>query len=467
MLSILKSEKVLKLNNNWKFEWIISLLFILFGIIGWQTFYIIGALPVIILSIGLILIYNNFKYAIPAILVLLFSYNNGFDIDHFPFEIVIPVVLFVGFIFWYTIKNFKKSYLSYPKTCIGMLILSVGFIIPIFWSKAVGNNTVLYIMYFSWLLYTLLYLLLCCNLKKDCFRIVVFTLSWLSVLITYELVISAIRFHIDNPDESILDFWAYIGWGLCNEAGIMLCFLMPFVFYEFFKSKTMSMSLISLFKIFLLIGGILVTTSRGSILFGGLEAISLFILSLILKYDNKKMKLLFSFLAISLIVSVAMVFINRTSILEDVINIVFHYKFTANGRDLIWKAGKEFYLSSPLTIILGSGIVSEITELSVYGGVQNTFNVYHNTILEVLVSAGIPGLIGLCIHLFEKYKMLIKKGWLFGLVFTVGYLFVDLYGLIDNTYGMYYYMVPLAIVLATFMHAESTELYDEVNNNLF
>ena len=162
-----------------------------------------------------------------------------------------------------------------------------------------------------------------------------------------------------------------------------------------------------------------------------------------------------------------MVFIKKTNIVDDVINIVFHYRFTANGRDLIWNAGKGFYLSSPLTIIFGSGIVSEIIELDVYGGVQSTFNVYHNTILEVLVSAGIPGAIGLAIHLFEKYKMLVKKGWLFGLVFAAGYLFVDLYGLIDNTYGMYYYMVPLAIVLATFIHAEDTELFDKVNNDLF
>ena len=467
MLDFFKSEKILKLNNNWKFEWIISLIFVLFGIIGWQTFYIIGALPIIILSIALILIYNNFKYGIPAILVLLFSYNNGFNIEHFPFEIVIPVVLFVIFIFWYTIKNFKKTNIKYLKTCIGMIILSVGFIIPIFWSKAVGNNYVLYIMYFSWLLYTLLYLLLACNLKKDCFKVVVFTLSWLSLLITYELVISAIKYHIEFPEENILEFWAYIGWGLCNEAGIMLCFIMPFVFYEFFKSKTLVVSLISLFKIFILLGGIAVTTSRGSILFGGMEAAVLFLLAFILKYDNKKMKLSFLLVLSALIISVAMVFIKKTNIVDDVINIVFHYRFTANGRDLIWNAGKGFYLSSPLTIIFGSGIVSEIIELDVYGGVQSTFNVYHDTILEVLVSAGIPGAIGLAIHLFEKYKMLVKKGWLFGLVFAAGYLFVDLYGLIDNTYGMYYYMVPLAIVLATFMHADNTELFDKVNNDLF
>lgn len=467
MLSILKSEKILKLNNNWKFEWIISLIFVLFGIIGWQSYYIIGALPVIILSIALILIYNNFKYGIPAVLVLLFSYNNGFNIDQFPFEIVIPVIIFVAFIFWYTIKNFKKTNIKYLKSCIGMLVLSVGFIIPIFWSKAVGNNYVLYIMYFSWLLYTLLYLLLCCNLKKDCFRIVVFTFSWLSLLITYELVISAIRFHMENPDESILDFWAYIGWGLCNEAGIILCVIMPFVFYEFYQSKLMIMSLISLLKILIVFGGIAVTTSRGSILFGGLEAAALLSLSLILKYDYKKMKLAFLFLTFSIIISAAMIYINKTTIIEDVKNIIFHYKLTANGRDLIWKSGKEHYYSSPLTVIFGSGIVSEIIELDVYGGVQNTFNVYHDTILEVLVSAGIPGFVGLSIHLIEKYKMLVKKSWVFGLVFAVGYLFVDLYGLIDNTYGMYYYMVPLAIILATFNKTDNIELYDKVNYNLF
>ena len=41
---------------------------------------------------------------------------------------------------------------------------------------------------------------------------------------------------------------------------------------------------------------------------------------------------------------------------------------------------------------------------------------------------------------------------------------VDLYGLIDNTYGMYYYMVPLCITMATINNCSDTELFK--NNEL-
>ena len=63
--------------------------------------------------------------------------------------------------------------------------------------------------------------------------------------------------------------------------------------------------------------------------------------------------------------------------------------------------------------------------------------------------------------------MVFKKDNVFKFTFLIGYLFVDIYGLIDNTYGMYYYMVPLVMVLAIFSLSDNYELYDKINENLF
>ena len=76
----------------------------------------------------------------------------------------------------------------------------------------------------------------------------------------------------------------------------------------------------------------------------------------------------------------------------------------------------------PRNLIFGGGIISKIEERSVYNQMQNTFLVYHSTILEVLVSGGIIGAIGLCIHLFEKYKMLMKKGKIFLLILLLSHV---------------------------------------------
>ena len=52
--------------------------------------------------------------------------------------------------------HFKKEKLKHIKSCIGMAILSIAFIIPIFWVRLINEtNMVFYVMYFSWLMYTL------------------------------------------------------------------------------------------------------------------------------------------------------------------------------------------------------------------------------------------------------------------------------------------------------------------------
>ena len=89
MISIIKNEKLLKLNNNWKFENIVALIFMIFGAIGWKINYAAGAIPTILFSVILMVIYNDFKYGIPAILVLFFSIGTGFVIESFSFDIFI------------------------------------------------------------------------------------------------------------------------------------------------------------------------------------------------------------------------------------------------------------------------------------------------------------------------------------------------------------------------------------------
>ena len=45
----------------------------------------------------------------------------------------------------------------------------------------------------------------------------------------------------------------------------------------------------------------------------------------------------------------------------------------------------------------------------------------------------------------------------------IGYFFTDLYGLIDNTYYMYYYMLPLMVILA----AIDSDAYSDAPYKLF
>ncbi len=453
-------EKLKKINNNVLFENLLCVFLIFFGFIGWRYNYLLVAIPSVLISVILMFLFRDFKYAIPTALVLLFSYGKGFDVEEFPYDIVIPVVVYVISILVFTIINFKKSKIKKIKNSIGIIIISIAFIIPIFWSNLITNETkIYYIMYFSWFLYLLLFALLCINLEKGSFRIVVFAFSWLSILIVCELAVTLYECYLTNTARNILSWWYYIGWGLCNEAGIVLCFIMPFIFYELFSSKKTIICLLSIIKIFILLFGILITGSRGSLLFGGIEFLALFIALIVLKTPNKNLKIS-SITFITLIGFMGLLIYTDYKLFDDILDGIFSVKFDDLGRKEIWYSGIDCWSLNVRNMIFGSGIVSNIDMRSVYNGVQNTFLVYHSTTIEILVSSGIIGLIGLGIHFAEKYQMLIKKNNALLLLFIIGYFVVDIYGLIDNTYGMYYYMVPLVITMATFNCNDNYELFD-------
>jgi len=459
--------KIKELNTNWKFEYFVPLVYMLFGILGWEFNYLIGAIPIILFSTIMLFIFNDFKYAIPACLALLFSYNKGYVVEEFPFDIVIPVAIYALLVIIFSIKNFKSFKLKKIRSCIGMTIISIAFVIPIFWADLITKETsIYYVMYFSWLIYLLIFVFLVINLGNKSFKIILSSFTWLAVLLTFELAISVLRLHIEEPEKNILSFWFYIGWGLCNEAGIVLCFIIPFIFYEFIKTNNIWFACISLSKIAIAVIGIVLTTSRGSLLFGGVEILLLFVSLFFIKFNNKtnKICLLVLFGTIGLMLALI---ITKNKLIEDIFANIFDRDFDDNGRSEKWISGLECWLKSTKTVIFGSGVVSEIVTLNLFRGYAESFEVYHSTTLEILISSGIIGLTGLGIHFAEKYTQLKGKGLAFILIFGVGYLMVDLYGLIDNTYGMYYYMVPLVITMAAFNNNDNFELFDNKNNGLF
>ena len=60
---------------------------------------------------------------------------------------------------------------------------------------------------------------------------------------------------------------------------------------------------------------------------------------------------------------------------------------------------------------------------------------------------GIFGILMLIIHLILKYRNIILLKDKTKIFLILGYIGIDLYGLIDNTYHMFYYMIPLVITL--------------------
>ncbi|MBR6071665.1 MAG: O-antigen ligase family protein [Acholeplasmatales bacterium] len=460
MISIF-DRRIKKLNNSWIFEYVIVLLFIVFGFIGWKYSFSYSGMGIIVLTILLLFVFNDFKYIIPAGISLLFSYNSGYEVTSFPVKIAVYGGLLIFIVVLFSLLNFKLENFKKPKSYIGIVLLSISCMIPIFWNSVITKeSSLMYFIYFTWVLYVVLYFVFGVNLGKNSLRIAIFTFSSLIILLSSECLLTVLKMHNENPNENILSFTYSLGWGICNEAGIMLCFCLPFVFYELIKTKNSIISIICVLKVFACLVGIVLTTSRAALLVGGFEALVFFILTMI--FSKKKITNLVFFILLGLL---SILFIHLyygfERLFEDIKNVVFEYGFGGDGRERLYKGAYELWSKNWLNRILGSGIVSELEHRVSYGREDAlVFTVYHSTFFETLVMGGIFGILCLLFHFYEKYKQLWKKELPFVLVMLVGYLAVDAYGMLDNTYGMYYYMVPLVILMASLDNDKNTDIFN-------
>ena len=125
------------------------------------------------------------------------------------------------------------------------------------------------------------------------------------------------------------------------------------------------------------------------------------------------------------------------------------YNFNDNGRFELWQSGLNFWRKDFISMTFGMGQVAEIRWWGSFHGEQYINMVYHSTIIHCMTTMGNMGLGFLILHFIDKYKQLFKLSSGIAGVMLIGYVMVDLYGMIDNTYGMYYYMIPLMIIMAT------------------
>ncbi len=442
------------------FEEVYSLLFMFIALFSWRFDTMIGMGIILFIMVIVLIIYEDFNYIIPPTLYLLFCINEGFSNDEIPISLIILVSVLVLIMLFFFIKNIKKNGLKLKKmkSFWGLLGLAIMNLIPILWCDTIESpNEVFYFFFFANLGYFIVYLLIMGGLNKVDLKLLAVAISYMAILITCECIYRV--YDLRDTKDSIFDLWYYLGWGLCNEAGIMICFSIPFIFYLLSKSNKILPFIAQFIKITFVLVGVLLTTSRGAYLCAFGETFILMI-ALIFTTKIRKQYLVLLGCLVVICLSVFFVFHDYTfSYVETIIDRVFTEGLDDNGRLEIWQQGVEKFLESPLYTILGAGICAVLQIRTTSGGTgeslinQLTPLVFHSTIVQTLVMGGIFGLVMLLIHLFLKYKNIIKLGLPFILSVGIGFICLDMYGLIDNTYHMYYFMIPLVIVLAVMDNA--------------
>lgn len=439
------------LNKISKLEYIDELycgLLCLITLVGWLTNQFLGMSVLIIFGVSAVVIKKDLRYFIPCALYFIFNINEGFSSTKFPIPIIVEGAVLVIVLIVFLIKNginANKMHFLY-----GLSGLAIMNFLPIFWNSLEKRYSVYYFLYFSDLAYLLIYIVMSNGIKSNSSKTISVSMSWLSMLMFLETLFSIIKYRIISPNDSIFSYYYFFGWGLCNEAGIMICMASPFIFYLIASSHSFKEIIYQFSKVVFSFLGVIFTTSRGSIIFFVLSFIICSIYICLKAKRKKNIKICYGIIGLSSL-ALMLIFIKPlVGLITKYISIVFENGLDDNYRFEIWQHSLELFSKNPLTIILGSGITSNFGYTLTAIGYQHTIVVSHSTIFQTMVMGGLLGITCLGIHLYEKYRnLLYVKDKTFVFMSLISFIVVGIYGLIDNTYHMYYYMITLVIILAS------------------
>lgn len=428
--------------NNKVYKEIYTFLIMFIALFGYRFNDVMGISILIFIILITLLFTNDFTNILAPSIFMLFVINDGFANNEIPLTLIILTSILVLILLIFIIRNGFK--LKKMKSLYGLLGLAIANILPIFWANNINSeNNVFYFFYFANLGYLILYVIFVNGLKKGDLNYLAVTMSYLGLLLTGECLYKVLELNIK---PFIQDFW--LGWGVCNEAGIMICFSLPFIFYLICNTKSLPYIFFNTLKIIIVALGVLLTTSRASYI---CILIGLPVLITVSLFFNKTKKAygIYTLSICALTVIISLFFLPQIkTIINEIKNINFSNGLESNDRLLLYEEAINKFKENPLYMILGPGICTSIDYRNSGFGYQLVPIVYHSTFFETLIVGGIFGMLMLIIHLFQKYKNIAITKDKTKIFIILAYIGIDIYGLIDNTYHMYYYMIPLVIILA-------------------
>lgn len=244
-----------------------------------------------------------------------------------------------------------------------------------------------------------IYFLLTVGLKKDpnLISYILYVLYLMSILVTLELYIAFTnQIQIENGEivkESIM-----LGWGMWNNVGGYLAFLLPIHFYYASTVKKFGWA----FYITGLISfaAIVLTLSRSSLLSAGISIVICMFISCFMGV-NKKINRIFTICIFVLgVIGVIVLWNKISSILGDYIS----RGFDDNGRFELYEHGIVNFITNPF---FGGGFTSA-------RATEHIFNVflpprYHNTIIQMMATCGIAGLSAYLFHRYQTVRLLLSR----------------------------------------------------------
>lgn len=235
------------------------------------------------------------------------------------------------------------------------------------------------------------------NKNKDLVEYLLYVLFLISVLLTLELFLSFIN-QIQIVDGQIIKESVKVGWGMWNNIGGLMAFLLPVHFY--FASTVKKIGPLFYFSGVLSFAAIILTLSRSSLLFGGLTLLICVVLTCFTGV-NKRLNRIFTISLFVLgIVGIFILWGKISSVLGDYLA----RGLDDNGRFEMYLHGLKNFLSNP---IFGGGFYSSYE--TDYMFIHFLPYRYHNTLIQMIATTGIIGFSSYIFHRYQTVRLLLSN----------------------------------------------------------
>lgn len=426
-----------------------------FIIISWAFEIEILAFAIVIIyaSISLVFVDDTLPL-MPCIILTTFTVADGINIVKY-INFAYAAIIIVAALIFHMIK-YKKT-LKFGKMFFPQLFVSIALI--------VGGATTIPIAHYLGtlalnllsgvgilLMYFLFYLYRDKERSIDTRKYFAKMLAYAGAIVSLQIFIYLIR--SDKSISELANMFMDLGWGIDNNAATLLLISAPFTLYL----STVHSSYKSI--LYILLGAIqyfaiILTFSRGGILFGIISVIATIIL-LIKKSTNKKLVIFTGLAAIVIALSIALIYFD--SFLNLVRGITF--QGTAdNGRILLYREALSAFINHPFFGVgLGyQGSNYEIRSISFY--------FFHSTFFQIIACTGLLGIIAYGYFYYSRYKIvaLNLKNSVFTLFALIGMLGFEGYSMIDT--GTFVPFPCMMLMMFLTMILEESLPYSEGLNN--
>ncbi len=195
------------------------------------------------------------------------------------------------------------------------------------------------------------------------------------------------------------------GWGMHNNVGGLMAMMIPFCFYLACKEKRGW--IYNLVAIVLMLGVVL-TFSRSSMLMGGV-AFAICALVLLIRYDKERKNLMVYGVVAAVAVVALLVF--REKVFTLIKEFLEKDLFAVNSRDKLLINGLKQFRAHPVFggsfYPQGEYVPWDWSDLEAFSSFFPPR--WHNTITQLLASAGVVGIITYAFHRFQTVKLLVTK----------------------------------------------------------